>query len=140
MATILQHPIATSFIYPFLLVFFIVFALLEKTKLLGENMFTNLLIGFIVAIIFTTMSSAQEYVETITPWFAVLLVALFFILVLIGLSQQKIADIMKPGMVWVFLVALILIFLISFLVKDKSSKTLSVALLLYDAKTKFARL
>ena len=33
--TILQHPVLTSFVYPFLIVFFIVFAVLEKTKLFG---------------------------------------------------------------------------------------------------------
>ncbi len=100
-------------IFGFLFVFVIVYALLIKTKILGENMLINLIISFIVAIIFATMSSAEEYVETVTPWFVVLVIVLFFILIIIGLSQQKIADIMKPGFVWVFIVALILIFLIS---------------------------
>jgi FtsH-binding integral membrane protein len=100
-------------IFGFLFVFVIVYALLSKTKLLGESMFINLLISFIIAVIFATISSAQEYVEAVTPWFVVLIIALFFILILIGLSQQKINDIMKPGFVWVFIVALILVFLIS---------------------------
>ena len=35
--TLLQHPVLTNFVYPFLIVFFIVFAILEKTKLFGEE-------------------------------------------------------------------------------------------------------
>ncbi len=100
-------------IFGFLFVFVIVYALLSKTKLLGENTFINILISFIIAIIFAVTSSTQEYVQTVTPWFVVLIVALFFILIIIGLSQQKIEDIMKPSFVWVFIVLLILVFLIS---------------------------
>lgn len=100
-------------IFGFLFVFAIVMALLIKTKILGDNKFINVLISFIVAIIFSTMTSAQKYVQAVTPWFVVLIVALFFILLLIGLSQRKIEEIMKPGFVWVFIVALILIFLIA---------------------------
>jgi len=100
-------------IFGFLLVFIIVYALLDKTKILGDSKFINLLISFIVAIIFATMSSVQEYVQNITPWFAVLAIILFFVLIIIGLSQQKIGEIMKPGFVWVFIIALIAIFVIS---------------------------
>ena len=100
-------------LFGFLFVFVIVFALLEKTKLLGENKFISILISFIVAIIFATMTSVREYVEQVTPWFAVLIIALFFILIIIGLSQQKIDAIMKPGFVWVFIIVLIIVFLLS---------------------------
>ncbi|MEK6820692.1 MAG: hypothetical protein AABX71_03195 [Nanoarchaeota archaeon] len=100
-------------IFGFLFVFVIVYALLAKTKLLGDSQLINLIISFIVAIIFSTMASVEEYIETVTPWFVVLVIVLFFILIIIGLSQQKISDIMKPGFVWVFIIALIVIFLIS---------------------------
>lgn len=100
-------------IFGFLFVFVIVYALLSKTKILGESQFVSLLISFIIAIVFSTIGSAQEYVQTVTPWFVVLVVVLFFILIIIGLSQQKIEDIMKPGFVWVFIVALILVFLLA---------------------------
>jgi len=100
-------------IFGFLFVFVIIYALLLKTKLLGDSKFINVIISFIVAIIFAVFSSTQSYIQLITPWFAVLMIALFFILVIIGLSQQKIGDIMKPGFVWVFIVVLILVFLIA---------------------------
>lgn len=100
-------------IFGFLFVFVIVYALLVKTKILGENMWINLIVSFIIAIIFATMASAQEYVQTVTPWFVILVIALFFMLVIIGLSPHKLGDIMKPGFVWVFIIVLILVFLIS---------------------------
>ncbi len=100
-------------IFGFLFVFVIVYALLSKTELLGDNKFINLLISFIIAVIFSTLGSMQEYVQTVTPWFVVLVIALFFILIIIGLSQQKISEVMKPGFVWVFIILLILVFLIS---------------------------
>lgn len=100
-------------LFGFLFVFVIVLALLIKTKILGDNKFINILVGFIIAIIFATMTSVRGYVQAVTPWFAVLVIALFFILVIVGLSQQKIEDFVKPWFVWVFVIVLILIFLIS---------------------------
>jgi hypothetical protein len=100
-------------IFGFLFVFVIVYALLKKTELLGESSFVNLLISFIVAIIFATLSSAQEYVQTVTPWFAVLMIALFFVLIIVGLSQQKISDIVGKEFALGFVAVLILIFVIA---------------------------
>jgi len=97
----------------FVFVFVIVYALLSKTKLLGESNVINLIIAAIVAIIFITMASAQHYVETVTPWFVILVIALFFMLIIVGMSQQKIGDVIKPGFVKVFIALLILVFLFS---------------------------
>ena len=97
----------------FLFVFTIVYALLAKLKLLGENKFINLLVAFIVAIIFSAMSSAQEYVETVTPWFVVLMIALFFVLILVGFRGMDYEKFFTPGVMWVFIAVLIVIFLIA---------------------------
>ncbi|MBU1135903.1 MAG: hypothetical protein KJ559_00115 [Nanoarchaeota archaeon] len=100
-------------IFGLLFVFVIVYALLDKTKILGDNKFINIIIGAIIAIVFATVSNVQDYVQLVTPWFVVLVVLLFFTLILIGLSQQDIGSIMKPWFVWVFIVLLILVFLFS---------------------------
>ena len=57
-------------VFSFLFVFVIVYAILAKTKILGDNKFVNLVIGFIMAIIFMSFSSTELYVETIIPWAA----------------------------------------------------------------------
>ena len=100
-------------LFGFLLVFTIMLALLLKTKLLGENRFVNIVVSFIIAIIFATMTNVREYVQNVTPWFVVLVIALFFILIVVGLYTPKVADVVKPGFVWLFIVALILVFLIA---------------------------
>jgi len=94
-------------------VFVIVYALLLKTKLLGDSVAINLIISFIVSVIFAVFVGTREYVETVTPWFVVLIIALFFILVIVGFSGIKSGEIIKPGFVWVFIILLIGVFILA---------------------------
>lgn len=100
-------------LFSFLFIFVVVFSILTKTKILGENKFVNLLISFVLAIIFSTNVGTREYIETITPWVVVFVICLFFILLIIGMSQKKVDDFMKPGFVWIFILILIVMFLIA---------------------------
>jgi len=95
----------------FAAVFVILFALLMKTKLLGEQAhpWFNVLISFVFATIFTLSVSLREVVLISIPWFAVLLVALFLILVLVGL-MGKTDDIVGKGLGWVFIILIALVF------------------------------
>jgi len=100
-------------VFGFLFVFVVVYAILAKTKLLGESGFINSLVSFIMAIIFITISPAREYVTAIIPWFAVLVASLFFVLIIIGFSQKKLEDMMKPSLAWVFILLLVIIFIVA---------------------------
>jgi len=104
-------------VFSFLFVFIVVYAILAKTKLLGEGKFLNILIGFIIAIIFISFSTAtfstEQYVRTIIPWFAVLLVCVFLVLLLAGLSAKDLGVIMKPGFAWAVIAILIIIFVLA---------------------------
>jgi len=100
-------------LFGFLFIFVVVYALLSTKEFLGDSKFVNLLVSFIVAIIFATVAPAQEFVQTITPWFVGLLVSLFFILVLVGMSQKEVGDIIGNKFVWFLVAVLILIFLVS---------------------------
>lgn len=99
-------------VFAFLLVFVIIYALLAKTEILGETKSVNILIAFVIAIIFISVSSVRQYVTSVVPWFAVLIAALFFILLIVGLSQKDFT-IIKPWFTWVFVILLILVFLIA---------------------------
>jgi multisubunit Na+/H+ antiporter MnhB subunit len=56
MTTILQAPLLIDFIYPFLLIFFIVFAILEKSKLFGdEKKQLNALVALVIGLIFISI-------------------------------------------------------------------------------------
>ena len=99
----------------FLLVFVLMYALLKKTEVLGDENRVILLVSFVLAVIFVSAASVRSAVENVIPWFALLIVALFFILVLMAFSQGDVSKMMKPWFGWVFVVILVIVFLISLL-------------------------
>lgn len=103
-------------IFAFLFVFIMMYAIFYKTKLLGENAFINSIVSFIFAIVFITFSPGIDFVETIIPWFVILIICLFFVMILVGFSQNDVGKFMKGSMSWVFVGLLVLIFLISAIV------------------------
>jgi hypothetical protein len=101
-------------ILTFLLVFTLVYAVLSKTKILGENASLHAFISFIIAIIFILAPSARLYTLTVTPWVVVFLISLFFCLLLISFVHGNIEDVVKNSAVLTILVLVLLaIFLIS---------------------------
>lgn len=82
--TFLQSPALTKFVYPFLLIFFIVFAVLEKTKVLGENKQINALISFVIGFIFVSAIFPKEIVSNLILFLAIAIVIVFVILLLWG--------------------------------------------------------
>ncbi len=103
-------------IFGFLFVFTLIFAVLAKTKILGESPFVNLFISFIFGIIFVTFVPGVVYVQTIIPWFVILMMSLFFLLMIVGFSQKEIDKFMKPWIAWVFIGLLVVIFVWSAIV------------------------
>ena len=83
--TIFQHEILTKFAYPFLLIFFIVFAILEKTKVLGEDKKQlNALIAFVLGLIFLSAVQPKMIVGNLILFLTVALVVMFVALLLWG--------------------------------------------------------
>lgn len=103
-------------LFGFLFVFTVMYALLAKTKILGEAMGTNLIVSFIFAIIFISFAPGVRYVQTVLPWFVVLIISLFFFLLIVGFSQKEMDKFMKPWIAWVFIGLLAVIFLWSAIV------------------------
>ena len=100
-------------VFSFLFVFLIVYAILAKTKILGDSTFVNFLVSFIMAIIFMSFSSLDLYVKTIIPWFIVLFISVFLVLLIAGLSTKELDKIMTKGFAWIVIIILLIIFLIS---------------------------
>lgn len=96
----------------FLLVFIVSFAILAKTKLLGESNFVQLFISLLISALFVSAIGVREYVQTIVPWFAVLLISLFLVLALVGFVGKP-AEFMQKGIGIVFVVLLGFVFLVS---------------------------
>ncbi|MEK6827231.1 MAG: hypothetical protein AABX99_01985 [Nanoarchaeota archaeon] len=81
----LQNEIFTKFLFPFLLMFFVVFAVLERTKLFGaEKKQLNALTSFVVALIFVTAIFPKVIVENLILFLTVAIVAIFVILLIWG--------------------------------------------------------
>lgn len=99
-------------ILAFFVVFLVVFAVLYKSKIIGESKWVILFVSFVIASLFISAAGVRRYVEVVTPWFGALLVSLFFLLVLIGLVGGK-AESLQGGLRTFFVIVGILIFLIS---------------------------
>lgn len=96
----------------FLFVFVVVYAILIKTEILGSNKGMNALIGFVMAVVFVSFSSLGTYVNNIIPWFIVLLVILFFILLVAKFTTKDFDKMMTKGFAWVVVIIFIIVFLI----------------------------
>ena len=93
----------------FILALVIMFAILKKVPLLGDSNVINVIVSVIVAVIFASVSSAREYIRTVTPWFVILVVALFFILFLVSFSLGKFEGMRWIGIVFIVLLAIVFI-------------------------------
>jgi hypothetical protein len=83
--TFLQWPIISQYILPFLLIFFIIFAILERTKLFGEGKKQiNALTAFVIGLIFIGAVSYTNMVQNLTLFLTVAIVAVFVILLIWG--------------------------------------------------------
>jgi len=100
-------------IFSFLFVFIVVYAVLAKTKVLGENKPVHLFISLLLAIFFIVNLDMRDYLKFSAAWMAVFIVCLFLVIVLITFTHGKVETIMVPWFAWTILVVLILFFIIS---------------------------
>ncbi len=88
--TILQNWIFTKFILPFLLIFFIAFGILEKTKIFGDDKKQlNALISFVIGLIFVGAVFPKLVVSNLILFFTVAIVVLFIALLLWGFASGQ---------------------------------------------------
>ncbi|MBU2576959.1 MAG: hypothetical protein KKF50_04520 [Nanoarchaeota archaeon] len=76
-------------IFAFLLVFIVIYALLFKTKVLGENQPVMLFISFILSSFFIVQASLVEFVKFTSAWFSVVIIGVFFLIALLGFLPGK---------------------------------------------------
>ncbi len=100
-------------VFSFIFVFVIVYAILLKTKLLGESKFINLTVSFIMAVVYMSLTSAELYVKTIIPWFVILFIMVFLSLLVAGLSTKELDKMMTTRFAWVVVAILIIIFVVA---------------------------
>jgi hypothetical protein len=119
MATFLDVGLTQHFsvIFPILLVFVLVFALLEKTKLLGENKGLNSIVALCLAIMMLFIPGVVDVIAHIAPWFVLILFFLIMLLILLMAMGTKWETITKYASGefdiahWIILILLIIVFL-----------------------------
>ena len=83
--TIFQNWLFKDFILPFLLIFTISFAVLEKTKLLGDDRHQiNAIVSFTIGLMFISVLYPKDVVNNLILFLTVALVVVFIFLLLWG--------------------------------------------------------
>ncbi len=95
--TIFQHFIFQEFILPFLLIFTLVFAVLDRTKLLGEDKKTlNAIIAFVVGLVFVTAIFPKVVISNLILFLTVAMIVVFVVLLLWAFIFGEIKGGFKP--------------------------------------------
>lgn len=84
MVTFLSHPFFTEQVLPFLLVFTLVFAILDKTKILGDRRQISAIIAFVIGLLLIAFPAPRNIIVGLMPLLAVLAVILLVFLMLYG--------------------------------------------------------
>lgn len=103
-------------IFAFLLVFIVIYALLVKTKVLGESSAVMLFISFILSSFFIVETSLVEFVEFSSAWFSAFIVGLFFLIVILAfIPGIDLGDFFGKNnwFAWVLLVLVVVFFITS---------------------------
>lgn len=83
--TILQHELLVKFVYPFLIIFFILFAILEKTQIFGEDKKQlNALLSFVIGLLFVAFTSPKLMVQNLILFLTIAIIIVFIALLLWG--------------------------------------------------------
>ena len=87
--TILQHPFVINIVLPFLLVFTVVFAVLQKTKVLGDKKKQiDAIVALVIGLIFVAVARAVDFTLNLIPFMAVALVVLLVFMVIWGMVYE----------------------------------------------------
>ncbi len=99
MDPVLISPFFIDYVLPLILVFTLIFAILEKTKLLGDDKKQiNALIGLVVGLILIAFPFARDIVVLLMPFLAVSAVILLVFMLLYGfIVGKKDGDVLDRG-------------------------------------------
>ena len=115
--TILQSEFVTDLVLPFLLVFTLVFAILEKTRILGdEKKQINAIIAFVIGLIFISFSTYVGITTNIMGVVAVVAVVLLVFMMLFAFASGEKELKIPNGVKYTLWILISIVLLISILV------------------------
>lgn len=108
-----------SFIFPFLLVWAMVFGLLSWKKVFGDNRTIHGIIAVAISIMFIMSGNAVAILNLASPWFVILFMFIIFVLMafkIFGVSDDHIISIVTSKdyqhiSTWIILISLVIIVL-----------------------------
>jgi hypothetical protein len=78
----------SQIVLPFLLVFTVIFAILQKSKILGEDKKQiDAIVGFVIGLLLVAVPSAREIVSGLMPILAIFVVSLLVFFVIYGFAK-----------------------------------------------------
>ncbi len=117
MAIDLSLLLSLKRIFPFILVWVVVYGLLEWKEMFGKDKKgVRAVIAFAVAMLFLVSSQASQVVEYMTPWFIILLLFVMLMLIIFkmfGVSDSAIKNVMEKDravIYWVIFLSIIILF------------------------------
>lgn len=82
---IFDNPFFTEMLLPFLLVFVVVFAILQKSKILGDGKAQiDAIVALVVGLLLIGVPGPREIIVGIMPWMAVAIAVILVFLILYG--------------------------------------------------------
>jgi hypothetical protein len=88
--TILSSPLIAEMVLPFVLVFSVVFAILQKSKILGDGKSKiDSLVALSIALITITFANAVGIISVLLPFLAVSIVMILVFLLMVGMVSYK---------------------------------------------------
>ncbi|MFH0808433.1 MAG: hypothetical protein V1888_02350 [archaeon] len=103
---IFDNPFFTEMLLPFLLVFVVVFAILQKSKILGEGKAqVDAIVGLVVGLILIGVPGPRDILVGIMPWMAVGVAVILVFMILYGFVAGDLSDDknMPKGLKYTFL-------------------------------------
>ena len=95
--TILSYPLVRDVILPFLLVFVVIFAILQKTKILGDGKKQiDALVALVVGLIVVSFGYATGIIVSLIPFLAVAVVVILVFMILFGSAYNKDFNLANP--------------------------------------------
>jgi magnesium-transporting ATPase (P-type) len=116
MATLLDISILENFsiIFTFLLVFVILYAMLEYFQWFGKDKRgLHSLISLAIAFMVIVSDSVRIVVESITPWFLVMILFIFFIVFVVrmfGVGDEQVSKALGSIYIWIIVFAVLILF------------------------------
>lgn len=114
MATVLDLGLVGIFkpVFTFLFIFALMYAVMDRFKIMGESKVVKVTIAFSIAILFLFSTNVLKLVNLITPWFVFLVVAVLFtisLFIFMGVKESSmISTVGRPDVYWPILIAIII--------------------------------